>query len=351
MIMKYKKILVLFVIFLILGTVVVIQEKSRVRKREYVPSELGILYPSFVSGNVSSITLGSFGGDVVLTKKDGIWFVEDNGKLFPADQEAVDRVFDTTETLEAVQIVSQNPEKHISFQVNAAQESMITDENGESRPFSMGTMGTEVKMVYEDGREAAHFFIGKNGSMDFMSTYIRKAESDTVLLAPGYLKMIFGKGNAAAWKDLLLCQIETNQIASISINFGKERIVLNQVSNATDEETAGELQWKMTEPDRGFVDTQNMQRLTTMFKHFRAVDYAGEQPDPSDYGFDTPKAVIELVLFNSDQKEVFIFGNESTENANQFYLQKEGDDNIYLIPQYRIDSIPRSADDLISVQS
>lgn len=349
--MKHKKMLVLFVIFVILGAVVVIQERSRVKQRESVPSELGLLYPSFVSGNVSSITLGSFGGDVVLTKQDGAWFVEDNGKTFPADREAIDRMFETTETLEAVQLVSQNPDKHISFQVNARKESMITDEDGENRPFSMGTMGTEVKMLNEDGQQAAHFFVGKNGSMDFMSTYIRKAESDAVVLAPGYLKMIYGKGNAAAWKDLLLCQIETDQIASITIDMGKERIVLNQVSESTDEQTSGERRWKMTQPDRGFIDQQNMQRLTTMFKHFRAIDYAEEKTDSSEYGFDTPTAVIELELIDSDQKDVFIFGHESKQNANQYYLQKEGDDSVYLIPQYRIDSIPRSADDLASSQS
>ncbi|MGB3975003.1 MAG: DUF4340 domain-containing protein [bacterium] len=345
--MKRKNLVILLIVFAILGIAVVIQEKSRDRRKEHVPEELGILYPSFSSERVSSVTLGSFGGDVVLKKMDGNWYVEDGERLFRADKESIEKMFETTEALEAIQIVSQNPEKHISFQVNSRQETEITDEDGQSRPFSIGTMGTEVKMLYEDGSQAAHFFVGKNGSMDFLSTYVRKAESPTVLLAQGYLKATYGKGNATAWKDLLICKIEPETIASVKITAGKDQIVIQQVAEENEDETPRSYQWKLTEPMTGPVDNAKLQQLLSMFKHFRAGDYAEEKQDFAEYGFDNPSVVIELGFFDSEEKEIFTFGNQSKEKSDQYYLQKSGSDNVYLIPQYRIETIPHSADELL----
>lgn len=346
--MKRKNLIVLLIVFAILGIAVVFQEKSRDRKIEYVPEELGILYPSFSPERVSSVTLGSFGGDIALKKIEDSWYVQDSEKLFQADTEAIEMMFETTKALEAIQIVSKNPEKHISFQVNSPQETEITDEDGQSRPFSIGTMGTEVRMTHEDGSQAAHFFVGKNGSMDFMTTYVRKAESPTVLLTQGYLKAIYGKGNATAWKDLIVSKIEPETIASIKITAGKDPFIVQQIAEDAENELDQSYQWMITDPKLGSVDVEKLQQFLAMFKYLRAGDYAEEKQDVAEYGFDSPSIVVELGFFHSDEKEIFTFGSQSTEKSDQYYLQKSGNENVYLIPQYRIDTIPRSVEDLLS---
>jgi hypothetical protein len=344
--MKGNKVFILFVLFIILGIAVWLQEQSAERKAAHVPSELGLIFPEFESHRVASIVLGSFGGDVNLSRDGDTWIVEEDGKGFPADEESIDKLFDTTSGLEAIQVVSQNPDNHITFQVNASVESHVEDDDGESRTFTMGTMGTEVKLYYEDGSIGPHFFVGKNGSMDFMTTYVRKANSDTVLLAPGFLKMIYGKGNATAWKDLLICSLTPEQIASISIGQNDEPFVL-EPDTEIDEETGEEQPvWVMTQPDRGIVNHDNLQKLLTMLRHFRATDFAAVKEDPAQYGFDDPAVVVSIRMKESDETKTLVFGNETTEKANQYYLKIQGDDTVYVVPGFRLESVPLSPNHL-----
>ncbi len=344
--MKNKKILILFILFIALGFAVWLQEQSVERKAEYSPFEIGLLFPELDPNRITSIVLGSFGGDVTISKENDNWLVEDEGQPYPADMESIDRIFGTTSELESIQVVSRNPDNHIDFQVNVPMESHITDDNGETRAFTMGTMGTEVQLYYDDGTEAAHFFVGKNGSMDFMTTYVRKADSDTVLLAPGYLKMIYGKGDATAWKDLMVCSITPEQIASITVRQNDGAFVLEHVIVTDDETGAQDMVWMMTEPDRGRVDSANMQKLTTLLRHFRATDFADVQEDPAQYGFEEPAAVVSVQMKDSDEVKTLIFGNKTEEKANQHYFKVKGDDKVYLVPNFRLESVPLTPDDL-----
>lgn len=337
-------------IFFILGVAVFTVFNSSTKKSESVQPELDLLFPSLNPDTISSIVIGSFGGNIDLVKKDGVWMVQDGDAAFPADKEAIDKLFGTTAKLKGLQVISRNPQKHVEFQVNASQESMVTDESGESKPFKMGTMGTEITMIQEDGSAGPHFFVGKNAAMDFMTTYIRKADSDNVLLADGYLKMIFGKGNAAAWKDLMLCKIDPGTIEKITIGSGDAAMELMQIpGDAADVQAEKPATiWKMTRPDRGVIAESAIQKLTGIFRNFRASDFAPALENPSDYGFEDPEAIVSVTLKDTQETITFIFGKVEDDQKNQHYLKKEGHDAVYLIPKYRLDSIPKNPDDFFN---
>ncbi|MBN1879507.1 DUF4340 domain-containing protein [bacterium] len=340
-----KRFLVLIGLFVILGIAVMIHENSIEKKTETRPSELELMFPDLDPETISSIVLGSFGGNINLVKKDGTWMVEDGNDTVPADKEAIDKLFETTAKLQGLQVVSRNPDKHITFQVNAAKESTVQDEDGQSKPFTMGTMGTEVTLINDDGSVAAHFFIGKNAAMDFMTTYIRKADSDSVLLAEGYLKMIYGKGSAAAWKDLMLCKIEPDEIEKITIGTGDEAIELTQLPDETIQVEEPRMIWKMTRPSQGVIDETAAQKLTGIFRNLRASDFAPRKEDVTEYGFDNPTAVLSVTMMDTKEKIVFVFGKPTDDQADKYYLKKEGNDAVYVIPKYRVESIPKSADE------
>jgi len=339
-----RRTLILIIVFIILGLFVYIQETGRKKAAEERPPELGLLYPGFDGDAVKTIEFRSFGGSIKLIKDGDAWFVEDDGKRFPADTAAVEKALETTRDLEAVQVISKDPSKHITFQVNAAQETTVSGEDGQVKPFTMGTMGTEVVFMDGSGSELAHFYVGKNGSVDFMSTYIRKDGEDEVLLANGYLKMVYGKGSAAAWKDLMICEIAPEDIEEIRLGRGDDAVILRQVQDDTIQSDEPVWIWKMVKPDRGQVESPVLQRVTGMFRRFRASDFAAPVEDESTYGFDTPSGVI-AVTPREGEERVFLFGAPVDETANQYYFKEDGKDQVFLLPKYRLESIQKTPDD------
>ena len=85
----------LVVIFILLGMTVLIVEKPFSEPEKVTIPELGILYPDFDSAQIAKMTFGSFGGATELVKKNDEWFVVDQQKEFPADMEAIQKVFDS----------------------------------------------------------------------------------------------------------------------------------------------------------------------------------------------------------------------------------------------------------------
>lgn len=344
-------------LFIVLGIAVLVVEKPFSEPvKEPIP-ELGPMFPDFNRDEMVRMQFGSFGGVTVLEKRDGVWVVEDDGKIYPTDMDAVNKVFETIEGLVAKQLIATSPAKHISFQVNAPQETETTDAEGNTQPFRMGTLGTEVILQTDSGEEAVHLFIGKNGAADFMTTYVRRDGSDSVLLVDGYLKAIFGKSGAAGWKDLLICKVEPDEISRIILKSGKDRIEIEAVgqtqvseSKSTDEEpdehpvSEPESQWRMTHPKVMDIAQTEIERLLEIFKNLRATDFATEQESPDNYQFDTPTAEVTL-MFSDGSGLTLTVGAESPDRPNNHYLKKSDSDSVYLIPKYRAEQLKRKPSD------
>ncbi len=335
--------IILVVIFMLLGLAVLMVEQPFSEPEKIQDPDLGKMFPDFDRTKVTEMTFGSFGGETKLIKKDDKWFVEEDGNTFPADMEAVQKVFDTISDMDAKEVVSKNPSKHLTFQVNSPKETKSTDKDGKSEPFRMGTLGTEVILKDQAGKELVHLFVGKNGTVDFMTTYVRKDGSDAVVLVDGYLKAVFGKGSPAGWKDRVICKIDEKSIKKIALGEGKDQIVLesSEESSASEENATPtekkSVVWRLTKPIESETDSGQVGRLVRAFKRFLATDYAPELDDPKEYGFDKPSNVVALTL--DDGSEVkFIIGAECKDKKNQFYIRKEGDDRIFIIPKYRLDT-------------
>ena len=114
--------IILVVIFMLLGLAVLMVEQPFSEPEKIQDPDLGKMFPDFDRTKVAEMTFGSFGGETKLIKKDDKWFVEEDGNTFPADMEAVQKVFDTISDMDAKEVVSKNPSKHLTFQVNSPKE-------------------------------------------------------------------------------------------------------------------------------------------------------------------------------------------------------------------------------------
>jgi len=334
----------LIIIFIVLGVAVLVLEKPFSEPEVDKLPELGPMYPEFNREVATRMEFGSFGGSIPIIKENEQWYVIDQDKKFPADPDGVEKVFETIEGMIAKELISTNPEKHIQFQVNAPQETETTDSEGNKKPFRMGTLGTEVTITDADNNEIVHLFIGKNGAADFMTTYVRKNQADSVVLVNGYLKAIFGKGSAAGWKDLTICQIEPEEISKIILGKDKDQIEIEAYSSDEEEPKQEKLAWRMVKPYELDIQKSDSDRLARLFQKFRATDYAAELDDPTGYGFEDPSAIVTLNL-KDDTQFTLIAGAESEERPNNFYIKKDGAEIVYLVPKYRVETLQRNPSD------
>jgi hypothetical protein len=351
--------MVMMLIFIVLGISVFLLEKPFSEPEKPKTPELGPMYPDFKADEITKVEFGSFGGATTIVKENDKWVVNDNGKNYPADADGISKALDTVATLNAKELISTNPAKHITFQVNGPQQTESTDAEGNKQPFKMGTLGTEVKMMDKDGNLKVHLFVGKNGASDFMSTYVRKDGSDSVVLVDGYLKAIFGKGSTANWKDRTICKIDKEKMSKIVVGEGRDQIVLEAVhENAAPEQPAAdasaqaspkpvEVKWNMTAPKVAEIDKKQSDRLVSMFQNFLATDYAPDVTNPKDYGFDKPSAVASIYL--TDGSEIKIkMGAESADKKGQYFIQRDGDERIFIVPKYRLETLQKNAEDYIN---
>ncbi len=334
-------------VFIVLGAIVYFMEQPFAEKKPVRSPELGILFPDFKKEDITRMEFGAFSSKIVLVRENDSWQVLDNDQKFPADSASIDKVFETIQTMEARQLISNNPGKHMSFEVNAPQETQATDPDGSSKPFTMGTLGTEVVLKDQNDSEKVHLFVGKNSSSDFMSTYVRKDKSDAVLLVDGYLKMVFSKPDAAGWKDRTLSRIDKTDLARITLTRGKEQLVFepatiasptadSEATPAAEPVKAQASEWKLIQPGDVETDSKQIDRLVGMFTNLQATDFAPAVANPAEYGFEPPE--IRAVLTKTDGSDLaLVFGAESKERKDQFFAKIEGSDRVYIVPKYRLE--------------
>ncbi|HYE78935.1 MAG TPA: DUF4340 domain-containing protein, partial [bacterium] len=151
-----------------------------------------------------------------------------------ADSDAIKAVFTGTESMQTGTLVTCNDETAIQLYV--------------------GVIGAQYRMLDAEGNAVARFIVGNHAS-DFSGTFVqvltgRKQEKDPerdewcVYKVPGYLEPTFKKKGVIDWWDRHLYNMESDQIAKITVHDnGRQVVVENQ--NGT---------WAVTQPAGWSVD-------------------------------------------------------------------------------------------------
>ncbi|MFH0991321.1 MAG: DUF4340 domain-containing protein [bacterium] len=145
---------------------------------------------------VDKIEITSPTSTVVLEKKGVEWYLQ-KPISYRADQNNVASVIQETKRMEIKSIVSSKPEKQSVFQVDST--------------------GSLVK-IYQQGVETASFIIGKPGN-SYSETYVRKSNSNDVILVGSSLSYIFTKP-LKEWRDRLICKVPREKIQEVKYQYG-----------------------------------------------------------------------------------------------------------------------------------
>ena len=296
--MKFKKTLFLFILLMALGVLAYIME----RPKDITPSVN--LFPEFTIDAAALIDIKNQEEKIILVKTDEDWKLEDE-QGFPVDPELVKKTLESIAELKrANNVVSHNPENQALFEVDP-------------------NKGIEIKVSDQDKKILANFLVGKTGP-DFMSTYLRQANSDEVLLCEGYhLRSSFTR-KPKNWYDLNITKLSQDQIEKIEINQEKKKLTLKKDQDA----------WLLIDPNQSPAKKNLADDMANTVARLRASDLL--KPDTlEEYELAPPKKQIVVSLSDGSEKIIDI-GKKNDEN--QYYVKAEKD-VVYLIAQYNVNKL------------
>src|SRR5574341_916101 len=154
------------------------------------------------SAAVDKILVKTPAYDLLLEKRGAEWFVQ-KPVACKADANAVTNAIHQAKTLEVKGTVSSNPEKHSVFMVDSA--------------------GALVK-IFQKGVEKASFIVGK-ASSNYTDTYVRKTNSNDVVLGGGMFGYMFNRP-LKEWRDKNLVNTPAETIKEVRFQYGDTTFVL-----------------------------------------------------------------------------------------------------------------------------
>ena len=303
-----KRVLVFAVFFLVLIILYFFTGDSSLNRKKQVSAGF---FPEFDRSSAVSILITSPDGrQTSLKLRESVWEVVVDNATFKADMSVVTKLFDAVEKMKSETIVSKNPAKFSTFEVTEGK-------------------GIEVRIRNSSGSYPAFFYVGKSGP-DIFSTYVRRNNSDRVILTSGILKTVFEQ-SLTDWRDKTIFKLNKADVTEYRID-GELRIHLKK-----DDKNG----WLAIVPESVQIKNEVVEEAINRFSGLDAVDF----PDgtPTEFGLDNPRQIITAVLKSGESETLFV-GKDK--NAFQLFVKIKDSEQIYLIEKHILATLSPLMDNL-----
>jgi hypothetical protein len=261
------------------------------------------LFKDFKADRAACIAIASEDTAAVLRKVDGVWFVTTEDSL-PAEAGAVGSLLDNIAAFSRKDMISSNPDKYDLYQVDSA--------------------GVWVALTDAGGDTLVRFVVGKPGP-DYQSTYVRDMHSGDVILAPGYLRPMFDRGERS-WQDRTIYAFKPDEIVEIEIQRPGEVLSLSK-------DGAG--QWFLTSPESAACDQSVVTRLIRTLAYLKSDDFAGRMPAPSS-GLAEPDSSVRVRTTDGIRREL-LFGHHREDG--RVFARRADSEIVYLLVEYKVEAM------------
>jgi len=168
-----------------------------------------------------------------------------------------------------------------------------------------------VKVTVKLGaKEMPTILVGKNAPVGF-STYIKRADEDKVLLTGSAFRSGMDK-KVKDLRDKTILNFADKDVQKIELHGEGKDITLAQKDDT----------WSIERPTAYPADAATMRSFLSTLRSLRAVDFPDPPPDPTAYGFDTPRLKLTLYLGKDNAEKDVIIGKET--EKKEVYLQASG---------------------------
>lgn len=297
----------LFLVLVLLAGLALFLQRSR---EQELTATGDVMFPEFDMETADRLELHRGTIEVILAKRDGRWMVESDGGK-PADPSLVQNILDKLADLRRSDLVSKQEERHSVFETD--------------------TSGVEVK-IETAGRPTAWFIVGKGGN-DFMSNYVRLHDEERVYRVPVYLRSYVDRGDAT-WRNKLVLDLSEDDIASYTTRTPRDTVTVQRAPDGT---------WAITQPFEAPASADLMPVILRSLARVSASDFADSLSDLSSVGLAQDTMSVSVTTTAGETIRVRI--GAQTE-SRQFYTQREGFEDVYLVPAGRWNTIFRDAEEV-----
>ena len=300
--------LLILVILAILIYEKVIQPQAEKRKEK-----TAIVFPDFNPEQVVRIELSRKNQKDVLVKKDSKWLVETEAN-YPADPEALEKIFNDTKELTCAQVISTSKKQWVRFE--------LTPEKA-----------LEVKFLDKDSKPLAHFYIGKRGPT-YSSSYFRKAEDEKICLAYKNLISSFDKTNDT-WRDKAIFRFSPEECQKLELKEGDSVLML--------EKDLQKNEWYILEGEEKYpAKNWAVDGICQTLSNLKTQDFPQVALKKTGLSRPDKQAVITL----AGGRNLTLLVGRKVPDTSRYYVKRADQETIFSLSEWQINSIFKKKKDL-----
>ncbi len=265
-------------------------------------------------------------GELTMKRVGGHWKITDPCD-YPANPSYTKTLIEKVAGLELEAVITDNPDKYVDYELDDTSAAYIE--------------------IGKDGGVIDKFYCGKP-SKNYTHTYMRRADSDKVLLVAGTPRSSFTR-RPNDWRDKKILNLDQTMIERILLSFPDETVELVRDISTPEEDTTlveADTSWQVI-PRRGSPftpDEKVFNRIMNTLSRMNAMDFmtAGTDTIPS---FARPDFTVEIFLEGDQHVVVDFIPKPDTEN--RWIARKDGDEStVFVIYQSSVKNLKKRPADL-----
>ncbi len=303
--MNFRNTAAIAVLFFALGAYLYFVESEKVREESQKKTLV-----SLKADEVTGITLAYPDSEIVLKKTGGGWRIQK-----PLDAEADEST--VTNLIRAV--------------ADAELKRTLEEQTGSPETYGLDKPAAIITVSLADGKSLPAIRVGKNTPVGY-STYVQITGSPAVQLVPA----AFSAGMKKDVKDLrnkVLVDFKDEDVQKIEI--AGEGPPVSLARDGSD--------WKIEKPEALRADATEVRSFLSSLRSLRAQDFFDSPSSLGDYGLDSPRRRIAVLVGKDLARKEILVGSEKDRNSKkELYVKRGEGDTVFAVGSWAWTSLNKS---------
>jgi len=336
-----KKITVLLIALVVLLGIIFLTSNNRIDVQQ--PQKNRDFFANVLKSDIEKVVIAKEADTIIIKEVAGSWFVSspapeaaasDTGpalavaadaasseQKLPADSSSVDQMLSKIVDMKRDDLISQNPDKQSTFEVDAAS-------------------GTYVEVFDKQQKSIGKFYIGKTGP-SYQSHYVRMVGSDDVYTVGGSIKYSFFT-DQKRWSDKRVQSIAQSEIESFTVVHNQDTAYT--ATFFTD--TAQAKVWHFAGDSTDTIASQKINPILTELSSMSASEVVAATESTLELaGLQEPLTTILTTTVGGKQHQLHLGAKEQ---STQWVASSQHPDYIYKVATSKIDKFPLQKDGFTS---
>ena len=187
-----------------------------------------------------------------------------------------------------------------------------------------------VTVSLRNGKQQTALIGNKKGADDF---YVKLADSSQVFLVKKFNLDRLNK-RPIEFRDKTICNLKSDELTEVAVTHDKDSFTLAKQGSA----------WKATKPAAFTADDSKVSTITGAFSEWKGQGFA-EDNSPKATGLVKPTATVAAKSSVKGHGCMLKIGSETSDKSN-YYVQANGQPDIFTVPKWSVDRILVKLDDL-----